>query len=51
MLNAKERDAESWISLIHAADPGFKLRSIDMPLGAKLAVIEIVWVGESYTGA
>jgi hypothetical protein len=49
MLNAKERDAESWISLISTANLGFKLNSIDMPPDAKLAVIEIIWEGESYT--
>lgn len=42
MLNAKERDAEGWNALIQAADPCFKLKSINMPPGAKLAVIEIV---------
>jgi hypothetical protein len=51
MLNAKERDASEWASLIQTADPSFKLKSIGMPAGAKLAVIEIIWEGESYTEA
>ena len=49
LLNAKERDAEAWAALFEAADPRYKLKSISVPTGAKLAIIEAVWEGESYS--
>jgi hypothetical protein len=49
MVNAKERDAEEFASLIQTASPNFKLTSIKLPPRAKLAVIEVVWDGESFT--
>ena len=48
MNNGKERDADDWAALFKAADLGFKLQSIRVPPGAKLAVIEAVWDGESH---
>ena len=48
LLNAKERDAEDWASLFKAADPGFRLQRIQMPKESKLAIVEVIWEGESY---
>ena len=47
MVNGKERDAEGWAALFKAADARFRLQSIRLPIGARLAIIEVAWDGES----
>ena len=47
MVNDKERDAEGWAVLFKAADARFRLQSIRLPIGTRLAIIEVVWDGES----
>ena len=47
MLNGKERDAEGWINLFKAADLRFRVGSIRLPIGSKLAIIEATWQGET----
>lgn len=42
MLNARERSAEEWDSLIQGADPGLKLSRIIQPPLASQGIIEIV---------
>ena len=49
LMNSKERDVDGWISLLQAADPGFRLKGISMPPGSKLAIIEVTWEGESHS--
>ena len=49
LMNAKERDADDWAALFDAADSGYKLQSISMPPGSKLAVVVAIWEGESHT--
>ena len=48
LMNAKEREMDEWTALFAAADPGFKLKSVEVPEGSKLAVLQIVWEGDSY---
>ena len=48
LLNAKERDAEDWAALFKAADSGFRLQRIQMPKESKLAMVEVIWEGESH---
>ena len=47
MVNGKERDAEGWVALFHAADSRFRLKDFRLPAGSKLAVIEAIWDGET----
>ncbi len=44
--NARERDAETWISLFVQADARFKFLGITVPQGARMAIIQAEWMGE-----
>ncbi|MCJ1379615.1 hypothetical protein MMC17_002717 [Xylographa soralifera] len=41
--NAKERDVEEWAQLFLAADSRFMFRGVKVPMGSKLAIIEVSW--------
>ena len=41
LTNAKERDAEQWNELIKATDPRLQIRSITLPPGSAMAIIEV----------
>ena len=45
LLNAQERSAEEWESLLQKADSRFKLSRIIQPLLANQGIIEVVWCG------
>ncbi len=44
--NARERDPETWASLISKADPHFQFMGITMPPEARMAIILAEWQGE-----
>jgi hypothetical protein len=44
-MNGKEREANEWIELIKAVDPGLKIMKITTPPGSLLSIIEVKWVG------
>lgn len=46
-LNAKERDAGDWVRLFHDAHPQFKLQEIITPPSSDLAMIVVLWEGET----
>lgn len=41
--NAKERSAKEWAALFEKADPRFKFTGVQLPPGAKVAIIEAKW--------
>ncbi|CAG8948659.1 hypothetical protein HYFRA_00001779 [Hymenoscyphus fraxineus] len=45
--NAKERDADDWAQLLEYADSRLKLKSILEPRGSTLAIICVIWEGET----
>ncbi|MCJ1464907.1 hypothetical protein MMC07_003522 [Pseudocyphellaria aurata] len=45
LLNAKEREAEDWVSLFRNADPRFDFLGITQPPSSKLGIIEARWRG------
>ena len=47
MTNAKERDFDDWMNLFGMADPRFRVQSPREPAGAKLAIIEAAWEGDT----
>lgn len=42
LTNAKERDAEQWSRLMKETDPRLRIKSITMPPGSAMAIIEVV---------
>lgn len=42
LTNAKERDAEQWNDLMKATDPRLHIKSITLPPGSAMAIIEVV---------
>lgn len=42
LTNAKERDAEQWNDLMKATDPRLRIKSITLPPGSAMAIIEVV---------
>lgn len=42
LTNAKERDAEQWNELMKATDPRLQIKSITLPPGSAMAIIEVV---------
>lgn len=47
MFNSRERTAHDWEILLSEADPRFTLKGITQPKSSALAVIEVVWDGDS----
>lgn len=42
LTNAKERDADQWNDLMKATDPRLQIKSITLPPGSAMAIIEVV---------
>jgi hypothetical protein len=42
LTNARERDAEQWSELMKATDPRLQIKSVTLPPGSAMAVIEVV---------
>jgi hypothetical protein len=47
LTNAKERDHEQWQYLIHATDSRLRIKSMTLPPGSAMALIEVVLVEET----
>ncbi|PYI05539.1 O-methyltransferase [Aspergillus sclerotiicarbonarius CBS 121057] len=45
--NARERDVETWEGLFAEADARFRFLGVTVPAGARMAIIEAEWMGES----
>ena len=41
--NAKERDADEWEALFAKADSRFVLKGVNLPPGARCAIVEAEW--------